>query len=288
MEALLSQFTFLSDQALQGNKNFDPSAMEDLMKLFEIESYKAWAALELVEEKQVKGAEITMPIFSFDQMGLKDDLLHGIYNYGFEKPSAIQQRAVMPIINGRDPNLVPEKTSMIALTVCQVVDTASREYLKKAAIATQCAWRGRVAHKELWKLKMAARKTGALQAAKNKLEKQVEELTWRLQLEKRMRDTNYILTELAKSAQNLVKRENWNCSHRIVYKISEERLKQALDAESKIVQLKTVMHSLEEKISDIESENQHVTAEGTALVQQAEDAVSNYVNFVVVLLHPIF
>ncbi|KAG8473036.1 hypothetical protein CXB51_034959 [Gossypium anomalum] len=80
MEALLSQFTFLSDQALQGNKNFDPSAMEDLMKLFEIESYKAWAALELVEEKQVKGAEITMPIFSFDQMGLKDDLLHGIYN----------------------------------------------------------------------------------------------------------------------------------------------------------------------------------------------------------------
>ncbi|TYJ40100.1 hypothetical protein E1A91_A04G116500v1 [Gossypium mustelinum] len=41
-----------------------------------------------------------------------------------------------------------------------------------------------------------------------------------------------------------------------VYKISEERLKQALDAESKIVQLKTVMHSLEEKISDIESENQ--------------------------------
>ncbi|KAB2092298.1 hypothetical protein ES319_A02G020500v1 [Gossypium barbadense] len=60
MEALLSQFTFLSDQALQGNKNFDPSAMEDLMKLFEIKSYKAWAALELEEEKQVKGAEITM------------------------------------------------------------------------------------------------------------------------------------------------------------------------------------------------------------------------------------
>ncbi|KAB2094153.1 hypothetical protein ES319_A02G136700v1 [Gossypium barbadense] len=60
MEALLSQFTFLSDQALQGNKNFDPSAIEDLMKLFEIESYKAWAALELEEEKQVKRAEITM------------------------------------------------------------------------------------------------------------------------------------------------------------------------------------------------------------------------------------
>ncbi|XP_018629557.1 myosin-6 isoform X4 [Nicotiana tomentosiformis] len=59
--------------------------------------------------------------------------------------------------------------------------------LKKAAITTQCAWRSRVARGELRKLKMAARETGALQAAKNKLEKQVEELTWRLQLEKRMR-----------------------------------------------------------------------------------------------------
>jgi len=36
-------------------------------------------------------------------------------------------------------------------------------------------------------LTQAARETGALQEAKNKLEKQVEELTWRLQLEKRMR-----------------------------------------------------------------------------------------------------
>ncbi|KAK8530072.1 hypothetical protein V6N13_102952 [Hibiscus sabdariffa] len=59
MEALLSQFTFLSDQALQ-DKNFDPSAMEDLMKLFELESYKAWAAMELEHEEQVKQAEITM------------------------------------------------------------------------------------------------------------------------------------------------------------------------------------------------------------------------------------
>lgn len=59
--------------------------------------------------------------------------------------------------------------------------------LKRAAIATQCAWRGRVARKELRKLKMAAKETGALQAAKSKLEKEVEELTWRLQLEKRMR-----------------------------------------------------------------------------------------------------
>ena len=37
----------------------------------------------------------------------------------------------------------------------------------------------------------AARETGALQAAKNKLEKQVEDLTLRLQLEKRLRVNDY-------------------------------------------------------------------------------------------------
>ena len=31
-------------------------------------------------------------ITSFDDMGLKEELLRGIYGYGFEKPSAIQQR----------------------------------------------------------------------------------------------------------------------------------------------------------------------------------------------------
>ncbi|CAB4288199.1 unnamed protein product [Prunus armeniaca] len=59
--------------------------------------------------------------------------------------------------------------------------------LQKAAIVTQCGWRSRVARRELRNLKMAARETGALKEAKDKLEKRVEELTWRLQLEKRLR-----------------------------------------------------------------------------------------------------
>tara|TARA_B110001452_G_scaffold199650_1_gene169597 strand:- start:2017 stop:2316 length:300 start_codon:yes stop_codon:yes gene_type:complete len=35
-------------------------------------------------------------------MGLKEDLLRGIYSYGFEKPSAIQQRAIKPLMLMRD------------------------------------------------------------------------------------------------------------------------------------------------------------------------------------------
>ncbi|CAI5465851.1 unnamed protein product [Closterium sp. Yama58-4] len=58
---------------------------------------------------------------------------------------------------------------------------------KKSALVLQSAWRGRAARLELKKLKHDAKQTGALQEAKTKLEKQCEELTWRLQLEKRMR-----------------------------------------------------------------------------------------------------
>lgn len=39
---------------------------------------------------------------NFDDMNLKEALLRGIYAYGFERPSAIQQRAILPCIEGRD------------------------------------------------------------------------------------------------------------------------------------------------------------------------------------------
>ncbi|WOL02730.1 Myosin-9 like [Canna indica] len=59
--------------------------------------------------------------------------------------------------------------------------------LQKATLTSQCAWRQRLARKVIRQLRMAAKETGALKEAKDKLEKRVEELTWRLQLEKRLR-----------------------------------------------------------------------------------------------------
>ncbi|KAF2568294.1 hypothetical protein F2Q68_00024548 [Brassica cretica] len=59
--------------------------------------------------------------------------------------------------------------------------------MRKAAITTQCGWRVKIARRELLKLKMAAKETGALQDAKNKLEKELEELTSCLEIEKQMR-----------------------------------------------------------------------------------------------------
>ncbi|XP_062025032.1 eukaryotic initiation factor 4A-10-like [Rosa rugosa] len=39
---------------------------------------------------------------SFDSMGLQENLLRGLYAYGFEKPSAIQQRGIVPFCRGLD------------------------------------------------------------------------------------------------------------------------------------------------------------------------------------------
>jgi len=70
-----------------------------------------------------------VPVFA--SMGLKEDLLRGIYDYGFEKPSAIQQRAIVPIVSGRDVIAQAQsgtgKTATFSIGVLQQIDTALRE-----------------------------------------------------------------------------------------------------------------------------------------------------------------
>lgn len=41
-------------------------------------------------------------INNFDDMGLSEEILRGIYSYGFEKPSEIQSRAIVPMKDGND------------------------------------------------------------------------------------------------------------------------------------------------------------------------------------------
>ena len=43
-----------------------------------------------------------MDIEKFDSLGLKKPLLRGIYSYGFEKPSAIQKKAIPELLTGKD------------------------------------------------------------------------------------------------------------------------------------------------------------------------------------------
>ena len=68
---------------------------------------------------------------SFDDMGLKPALLKGIYNFGFEKPSAVQQRAIMPIIKGLDVIAQSQsgtgKTTIFSIGILQSIDSGSNK-----------------------------------------------------------------------------------------------------------------------------------------------------------------
>merc|ERR1712002_281639 len=68
---------------------------------------------------------------NFDDMSLKEELLRGIYAYGFEKPSAIQQRAIVPCIKGMDVIAQAQsgtgKTATFSIAVLQKIDTGLRE-----------------------------------------------------------------------------------------------------------------------------------------------------------------
>jgi ATP-dependent RNA helicase len=68
---------------------------------------------------------------SFELMGLKEDLSRGIFLFGFEIPSAIQQRAIVPIIMGRDVIAQAQsgtgKTATFSIGILQSIDTQSNE-----------------------------------------------------------------------------------------------------------------------------------------------------------------
>jgi translation initiation factor 4A len=63
---------------------------------------------------------------SFDSMNLKEPLLRGIYAYGFEKPSTIQQRAIVPVLMNRDVIAQAQsgtgKTATFSISILQQID----------------------------------------------------------------------------------------------------------------------------------------------------------------------
>ncbi|KAF9914165.1 translation initiation factor eIF4A [Lobosporangium transversale] len=65
---------------------------------------------------------------NFDNMNLSSDLLRGIYAYGFERPSTIQQRAILPVIKGHDVIAQAQsgtgKTATFSISALQKLDTS--------------------------------------------------------------------------------------------------------------------------------------------------------------------
>ncbi|KAH7704766.1 DEAD box protein box helicase, partial [Aphelenchoides avenae] len=75
-----------------------------------------------------KGVEV---IPTFDEMALNEDLLRGIKSYGFEKPYDLQQRAIRPIVKGRDLIVQADsgtgKTATVGIGLLQSIDVKTRE-----------------------------------------------------------------------------------------------------------------------------------------------------------------
>jgi len=88
-------------------------------------------AEEDLSQVEFETSEDVEVIQSFDQLKLREDLVRGIYAYGFEKPTAIQQRAIKPITKGRDVIAQAQsgtgKTGTFSISALQMVDTTIRE-----------------------------------------------------------------------------------------------------------------------------------------------------------------
>lgn len=75
---------------------------------------------------------------SFDDLELEEGLLRGIYSYGFEKPSGIQQRAILPVLDGRDT--IGQAQSGTGKTATFVIGSLQRiDYSRKACQALMLA-----------------------------------------------------------------------------------------------------------------------------------------------------
>ena len=82
-------------------------------------------------EIETSNAEAFPPTTSFDEMELPEQLLRGVYGYGFEKPSAIQSVAIRPIVAGRDvlgqAQSGTGKTGTFSIGVLSRIDTSLKQ-----------------------------------------------------------------------------------------------------------------------------------------------------------------
>jgi translation initiation factor 4A len=69
-------------------------------------------------------------IITFDDMNLKNKLLRGIYAYGFEMPSEVQKKAIIPVIEGNECIIQAQsgtgKTATFSISILQRVDETEK------------------------------------------------------------------------------------------------------------------------------------------------------------------
>ncbi|KAJ8527226.1 hypothetical protein K7X08_029703 [Anisodus acutangulus] len=143
-----------------------------------------------------------------------------------------------------------------------------------ASILTQSRWRGIVARRELRNLKMASRETGALKEAKDKLEKQVEELRSQLQLEKHLRmDLEERKDQEIAKLKNSLRDMHSNLNETNTLPIREhEPAPNAIEEDSLIVEKKPVPVEDDEKIEALNAEVERLKVLYQKEKQRADDS----------------
>ncbi|KAJ3695578.1 hypothetical protein LUZ60_000955 [Juncus effusus] len=151
------------------------------------------------------------------------------------------------------------------------------KHCRNSAVAIQCAWRQKLARRELRKLRVVANEAGALREAKSKLERKLEEYTWKYELERKLR----LASEESKHAevaklQKALERSSAECKaaksaaqkEHTKYVSAQSQLDQSLkeitNLKGSLVQmaqvknensnLKNMVDSLTKKTSNLESE----------------------------------
>ncbi|XJO77917.1 hypothetical protein BDV3_002434 [Batrachochytrium dendrobatidis] len=93
-------------------------------------THEASAGLEDLAENDIQ-TNFDERAETFDEMNLKKELLRGIFAYGFETPSIIQQRAILPVLRKHDVIAQAQsgtgKTATFSISILQNIDETVRE-----------------------------------------------------------------------------------------------------------------------------------------------------------------
>lgn len=83
------------------------------------------------QERAPAGALGTAEVADYEEMGLPDQLLRGVYSMGWERPSPIQRKAIVPAMTGRDIVMHAQsgtgKSGAFVIALLAQVDTAVAE-----------------------------------------------------------------------------------------------------------------------------------------------------------------
>lgn len=144
MDALFTQFTFLSDQALH-DKNFDPAVIEDdLMRLFELEAYKSWADAELEHLAGAAAAEAEVDWAEAYLDSVMEDAMEEFRRFEEEMDRMAKEEMESLVETG-------ERARRMGSLMEKAATMASKKYIEaavnSATASMKSAWKGISSHK---------------------------------------------------------------------------------------------------------------------------------------------